>query len=86
MQEDVVYDLPAGRVIVRLDGWESHSDKLTALVDRRRTVAAALSSSTPIPYGWTEVTKLPCRTAREVEAVLRMIGWTDPSTSCPRCA
>lgn len=83
--EDVVYDMPSGRAIVRLDGWESHSDKLTAVTDRRRSVAAILRSSIPIPYGWTEVTTWTCRTAREVEAVLRTIGWTDPSTSCPRC-
>jgi hypothetical protein len=83
--EDVVYDMPAGRAIVRLDGFWSHADKLTAMTDRRRSVAAVLSSSAALPYGWSEVTTAPCRTAREVEAVLRTIGWTGPSRRCPRC-
>ncbi|MDD7965553.1 type IV toxin-antitoxin system AbiEi family antitoxin domain-containing protein [Actinomycetospora lemnae] len=84
--EDVVYDLPTGRVIVRLDGYWSHADKLTALTDRRRSVAALLDHAAALPFGWTEVTTAPCRTAREVEAVLRMVGWSGPSRSCPRCS
>lgn len=83
--EDIAYDLPGGRAIVRLDGFGYHRDHLTALIDRRRTVAAALTATTSIPFGWTEVSKLPCRTAREVEAVLRLLGWEDPVLSCPRC-
>lgn len=84
--EDVVYDMPRGRAIVRLDGYLSHADRLTALTDRRRSVAAAMNASTALPYGWTEVSTMPCRTAREVEVVLRGIGWTDPFRRCPRCS
>jgi hypothetical protein len=83
--EDVVYDLPLGRAIVRLDGYGSHSDKLTALTDRRRTVAAAMDDATAVPYGWFEVSKAACRTAREVETILRRIGWSAPFCRCPRC-
>jgi len=83
--EDIAYDLPGGRAIVRLDGFGYHRDQLTALIDRRRTVTAALAAATSIPFGWTEVSKLPCRTAREVGAVLRPLGWEDPLLTCPRC-
>ena len=83
--EDIAYDLPSGRAIVRLDGFGYHGDQATALVDRRRTVAAALAATPSIPYGWDEVTKLPCRTAREVEAILRSLGWNGPFSPCPRC-
>ncbi|MEJ2863532.1 hypothetical protein [Actinomycetospora flava] len=84
--EDVVYDMPRGRAIVRLDGHDSHADKLTAFTDRRRTVAAIMSDAAAVPYGWHEVTTTACRTAREVEWILRRIGWTDPFRRCPRCA
>ena len=82
--EDVVYDMPAGRAIVRLDGYLSHADRLTAFTDRRRSVAAAMSAATALPFGWTEVTTAPCRTAREVEYVLHTIGWADSILRCRR--
>lgn len=84
--EDIAYDLPGGRVIVRLDGFSYHRDQRTALTDRRRVVAAALSRTPSIPFGWDEVTKLPCRTAREVDAVLRSLGREEPLLACPRCS
>lgn len=83
--EDVAYDLPGGRVIVRLDGFGYHRDQVTALIDRRRVVAAAIAAATSIPFGWTEVSKLPCRTAREIGAVLRSLGWKGSLVTCPRC-
>jgi len=84
--EDVVYDMPAGRAIVRLDGYFSHADKVTALIDRRRSVAAAVAASIAVPFGWTEVTTMPCRTAREVWTIIRAIGWSGPFICCPRCS
>jgi hypothetical protein len=83
--EDVAYDLPGGRALVRLDGFGYHSDKFTAFVDRRRTAAAVLTRTPAVPYGWDEVTKLPCQTAREVETLLRPLGWVDPLLPCARC-
>lgn len=83
--EDIAYDLPHGRAIVRLDGFGYHADPRTALTDRRRSAAATLSGTPSIPYGWDEVTQLPCRTAREVEAILRSLGWTGVLSPCPRC-
>ena len=84
--EDIVYDLPGGSAIVRLDGFSYHRDKLTALVDRRRTVAAVLARTPAVPFGWDEVTRLPCRTAREVEAILTALGWEGGLVPCPRCS
>ncbi|WP_433782556.1 hypothetical protein ACQPX6_22105 [Actinomycetospora sp. CA-101289] len=83
--EDVAYDLPDGRVIVRLDGFGGHRDRRTAFVDRRRAVAAVLARAPSIPLGSEEVTRSPCRCAREVAELLRARGWGDPLLACPRC-
>jgi hypothetical protein len=83
--EDVAYDLPDGRLIVRLDGFGGHRDQRTAFVDRRRSAAAVLARTPSIPLGWEEVTRSPCRCAREVGELLRPLGWADPLLACPRC-
>ncbi|MHC1562444.1 hypothetical protein ACR9E3_26060 [Actinomycetospora sp. C-140] len=83
--EDVVYDLPQGRAIVRLDGFGYHGDERTALLDRRRSAAAVLDGTPSIPFGWDEVTKDTCRTTREVEALLRPLGWEGVLLACPVC-
>ena len=51
-----------------------------------RSVAAILNSGAALPDGWVEVTTMPCRTAREVEVVLRSSGWTGQFRRCPRCS
>lgn len=83
--EDIAYDLPGGRVIARLDGFGTHRDRRTALVDRRRTVVAAVAGEVSVPYGWEEVTRFPCRTTREVEALLHAHGWADEVQPCGLC-
>ena len=83
--EDITYDLPRGRVIARLDGFGTHRDPRTALVDRRRTVAAAVAGELSVPFGWDEVTRHPCRTTRELEALLRTVGWDEPLHPCGLC-
>ena len=81
--EDVAYDMPAGRAIVRLDGYFSHADKLTALTDRRRSVAAAMASSIAVPFGWTEVTTMPCRTAGRSGPFSGRSAGPAPSSAAP---
>jgi hypothetical protein len=83
--EDIAYDLPKGRAIVRLDGFGYHSDRRTALLDRRRAAAAVLDRTPSIPLGWDEVTHHPCRTVREVETLLRPLGWEGELLTCPAC-
>jgi len=83
--EDLTYDLPDGPAIVRLDGFGYHRDGFTAITDRRRTVAAAMVGTPSVPFGWEEVTRFPCRTAREVEAILRCLRWEGSRAACPRC-
>lgn len=83
--EDVLYDLPRGRVIVRLDGFGTHADRRTALIDRRRFVAAAVAGDISAPFGWDEVTRTPCQTTREVEALLRAAGCEEPGHPCDLC-
>jgi hypothetical protein len=83
--EDVAYDLPRGRAIVRLDGFTYHGAR-TALLDRRRSVMTTLDGIPSLPFGWDEVTKDPCRTTREVETLLRPLGWTGELLSCPSCS
>jgi hypothetical protein len=84
--EDIAYDLPRGRAIVRLDGFEYHSDDRVAFLDRRRSVAAVLAGAPSVPYGWPEVTRTPCLVAGEVETLLRPLGWVDAMLRCPRCS
>lgn len=83
--EDIRYDLPGGRVVVRLDGDRYHADRETRHTDRRRAVAAAVLADTSIPFGWDEATCHPCRTAHEVAAVLGHAGWTGSPVRCPAC-
>ncbi|PVZ08276.1 type IV toxin-antitoxin system AbiEi family antitoxin domain-containing protein [Actinomycetospora cinnamomea] len=83
--EDIAYDCPAGRVIVRLDGHRYHRDRESALLDRRRGLAAVLARAISLAYGWDEVTQAPCRTARELEAVLRLCGWEGTLVPCAGC-
>ena len=83
--EDIAYDLPSGRALVRLDGFGYHRDSRTALLDRRRSVAASIEGTPWLPFGWDEVTRTACRTTREVEALLRRLGWNDELVRCPSC-
>ncbi|MEJ2890829.1 hypothetical protein [Actinomycetospora aeridis] len=83
--EDIEYDMPRGTVTVRLDGFGTHRDRRTALIDRRRTVAAAVAGGVSVPFGYEEVTKFACRTTREVEALLRAAGWEEPLRPCGGC-
>lgn len=83
--EDILYVMPDGELIVRLDGWRFHSDRRVALRDRRRGNAAELSGRSRLAYGPEEVDGDPCATAREVAAVLTGLGWRHGLRPCERC-
>lgn len=75
----------AGEVIVRLDGFRYHADRVTALVDRRRDLAAELAGRGRVVFGYEETLRDPCARARDLDAVLRRRGWTGALRACERC-
>ena len=62
--EDILDPVPAGELIVRLDGWRFHSDRRVAHRDRRRGNAAELAGRARLAYGPEEVEGEPCGAAR----------------------
>ncbi|NMO92442.1 type IV toxin-antitoxin system AbiEi family antitoxin domain-containing protein [Actinomycetospora sp. TBRC 11914] len=83
--EDIAYRLEDDVVIVRLDGHRHHADRVTALVDRRRDLAAEMAGRGRIVLGFEETAADPCARAREVAAVLRRRGWEGALRACERC-
>ena len=61
--EDLLYAMPWGELIVRLDGWRYHADKTTARSDRARDNAAELAHRARMTFGWEEVHHEPCEAA-----------------------
>lgn len=54
--------------------------------DQARDNATAVSGAT-LRYGWGDVTRRPCETARQEAAALRERGWTGTLKPCsPGCA
>jgi hypothetical protein len=83
--EDLLYEMPDGEVIVRLDGWRFHSDRKVALRDRRRGNAAEHAGRGRLAFGWEEVTGTPCEVATEVGASLSRRSWAGTPHPCERC-
>jgi hypothetical protein len=80
---DAVYE--ECRVVVELDGRLAHRDE-DRWRDIRRDNAAAADGCITLRYGWSDVTRYPCRTAAEVAQVLARQGWPGPLTRCsPAC-
>lgn len=84
--EDLVYTVPGGEMLVRLDGWRYHADRRTAQVDRARDNAAELAHRARMVFGWEEVHHEPCAAAAMVGRRLVELGWPGPVRPCPRCA
>ncbi|MEJ2885917.1 hypothetical protein [Actinomycetospora aeridis] len=83
--EDLLFEMPLGDLIVRLDGWRYHADKRTAQIDRARDNAAELAHRARMTFGWDEVHEEPCPTAVLVGRRLRELGWEDELQRCTSC-
>jgi hypothetical protein len=72
-------------VVVELDGRLAHPAE-AQWRDKARDNAAAVDGQQTLRYGWTEVTRLACKTAAQVAQVLRVHGWDGLPRPCsPGC-
>lgn len=71
--EDLVYDRPGGRLIVRLDGKRFHLAAETRFRDRRRDNAAELGGDSRLIYGWEDVTGASESVAGEILTILERL-------------
>lgn len=71
--EDLIYERPGGRLIVRLDGKRFHLATETRFRDRRRDNAAELAGDRRLVYGWEDVTQAAAGVAEEILSVLARI-------------
>lgn len=73
-----------GRLVIELDGKRFHPDEQRGR-DRERDNQAAVTGST-LRYGWNDVTRRACETARQEADALRHRGWTGKLRPCsPGC-
>lgn len=76
---------PQYQLAIELDGRQYHPDERRAQ-DQARDNVTAVSGAT-LRYGWGDVTRTPCETARQEAAALRERGWTGTLKPCsPTCA
>jgi hypothetical protein len=85
LAEDLLYVMPDGELIVRLDGWRYHANKHTARTDRARDNAAEMAHRPRMSFGWEEVRHERCPTAALVGLRLKELGWEDEFRPCPMC-
>ncbi len=69
------------RTVVELDGEAAHPYH-ERFRDRRRDNAVTVAGNPVLRYGTADVEERPCEVAREVGAVLRRAGWSDPLRRC----
>jgi putative AbiEi antitoxin of type IV toxin-antitoxin system len=73
-----------GGLVIELDGKRFHADEQRDR-DQARDNQAAVTGST-LRYGWTDVTRGACETARQQADALRHRGWTGELKPCsPAC-
>jgi very-short-patch-repair endonuclease len=71
-----------GGLVIELDGKRYHQDEHR---DRTRDNQAAVTGTT-LRYGWDDITRRPCETARQEAEALRHRGWTGTLKKCsPAC-
>ena len=81
---DVLYD--AYGVIVELDGRLGHEQESEVLRDQDRDNHATLTGQATLRFGWLAVVGGPCLVASQVDALLRVRGWTGTIRACgPSC-
>jgi hypothetical protein len=75
---------PEYRLVIELDGKQYHPGERRG-DDQARDNANAVTSST-LRYGWDDVVRRSCETARQVGEALRRRGWADTLKPCsPTC-
>jgi hypothetical protein len=73
-----------GGLVIELDGKRFHADEQRGR-DQERDNQAAVAGST-LRYGWSDVTRRACETARQEADALRHRGWTGKLKPCsPGC-
>jgi hypothetical protein len=73
-----------GGLVIELDGKRFHPDDQRQRDQERDNYAAV--TGTTLRYGWTDVTRKKCETARQEAAALRHRGWTGTLKPCsPGC-
>jgi hypothetical protein len=73
-----------GGLVIELDGQRFHPDQRRGL-DQQRDNQAAVRGST-LRYGWSDVTRRACETARQVADALGHRGWNGQLRPCsPAC-
>jgi hypothetical protein len=73
-----------GRLVIELDGKRFHADDQRGRDQERDNQAAVIGST--LRYGWNDVTRKSCETARQEADALRHRGWTGELKPCsPDC-
>jgi hypothetical protein len=73
-----------GRLVIELDGRRFHPEEQRGQ-DTKRDNQVAVTGAT-LRYGWDDVTRMACETAKQEAAALRSRGWTGVLTPCsPSC-
>ncbi|MEJ2888029.1 hypothetical protein [Actinomycetospora aeridis] len=85
LAEDLLYAMPLGDLLVRLDGWRYHANTRTARRDRARDNAAELAHRARMVFGWEETRHAPCEAAVLVGTRLTELGWQDELQRCTAC-
>jgi len=72
------------QLIVELDGRRYHEGRVAsgdAILDNRHLLAGYAT----MRFGWTDVTRAPCRVAREIATALTARSWSGRLKQCPAC-
>ncbi|HET9104774.1 MAG TPA: hypothetical protein VFN55_15590 [Solirubrobacteraceae bacterium] len=74
---------PDQRLIVELDGWAFHQDRVSFEDDRERDAEALAAGLGTYRLTWSRFTGTPEREAQRLAAILVNRGWSPPARSAP---